>query len=293
MLFGKKKKSKSKPQPKTLPPKSYKPVEPPPKWKPTYNKEAAKDERKIPKEKPIKETLKTDWEKEFLNLFNKMTYRHRAWDVWRDLIIMVACTLSNAFDKTHFDEREKRYLKIIKGYSKEEQSMFPELMSYIVMALDENQEQDFLGNLFMRLNLGNGETGQIFTPYHVCQLMADVAVGDITDEINDKGYASISDPCCGAGATLIAAIHSIRKQLEKVNPPLNYQNHVLIVAQDIDEIVALMCYIQLSLLGVAGYVKVGNSLTEPIDNEDMFENYWFTPIYFSNVWVYRRLFHNL
>ena len=293
MLFGKKKKSKPKPQPKTLPPKSYKSVKPPPKWKPTYNKESAKDEQKISKEIPIKETVKTDWEKEFLNLFNKMTYRHRAWDVWRDLIVMVACTLSNAVDKTHFDDREKRYLKIIKRYSKEEQSMFPELMSYIVMALDENQEQDFLGNLFMRLNLGNGAIGQIFTPYHVCQLMADVAVGDITDEINDKGYISISDPCCGAGATLIAAIHSIRKQLEKVNSPLNYQNHVLIVAQDIDEIVALMCYIQLSLLGVAGYVKIGNSLTKPIDNKDTFENYWFTPIYFSNVWVYRRLFHNL
>lgn len=288
MLFGKKKKTKPKSQPKTLAPKSYKPVEPPPKWSPTYNKESAKNEQKIPKEKPIKEIVKTDWEKEFLNLFNKMTYRHRAWEVWRNLIIMVACTLSNAVDKTHFDEREKRYLKIIKGYSKEEQSIFPELMSYIVMALDENQEQDFLGNLFMRLNLGNGATGQIFTPYHVCQLMADVAVGDVTDEISEKGYVSISDPCCGAGATLIAAIHSIRQQLEKADSPFNYQNHVLIVAQDIDEIAALMCYIQLSLLGVAGYVKVGNSLTEPIDNKDTFENYWFTPIYFSNIWVYRR-----
>ena len=78
------------------------------------------------------------------------------------------------------------------------------------------------------------------------------------------------------------------KQLEKAN--LNYQNHLLVVAQDIDETVALMCYIQLSLLGVAGYVKVGNSLTEPMTGNDNKENYWFTPMYFSNVWVLRRIF---
>lgn len=62
------------------------------------------------------------------------------------------------------------------------------------------------------------------------------------------------------------------------------------VTQDIDETVALMCYIQLSLLGVAGYVKVGNSLTEPMTDNDDKENYWFTPMYFSNVWVLRRIF---
>ena len=49
-----------------------------------------------------------------------------------------------------------------------------------------------------------------------------------------------------------------------------------------------MCYIQLSLLGVAAYIKVGNSLTEPMVENDSTENYWFTPIYFSDVWVMRR-----
>lgn len=70
----------------------------------------------------------------------------------------------------------------------------------------------------------------------------------------------------------------------------DFVNHLLVVAQDIDETVALMCYIQLSLLGVAGYVKVGNSLTEPMTGNDNKENYWFTPMYFSNVWVLRRIF---
>lgn len=46
----------------------------------------------------------------------------------------------------------------------------------------------------------------------------------------------------------------------------------------------------LSLLGVAGYVKVGNSLTEPMTDNDNKENYWYTPMYFSPVWTMRRIF---
>ena len=79
--------------------------------------------------------------------------------------------------------------------------------------------------------------------------------------------------------------------MKKVN--LNFQNHVLVAAQDIDEIVALMCCIQPSLLGVAAYIKVGNSLTEPMSTDDNGENYWFTVMYFSDVWAMRRLFHNI
>ena len=166
--------------------------------------------------------------------------------------------------------------------------MFPELAAQTVLALEEDPEQDFLGSIFMSLNLGNEHNGQIFTPYHVCKLMAEVTMDNTVQKVEQDGYISINDPCCDAGATLIAAIHAARKQLEKTN--LNYQNHLLVVAQDIDETVALMCYIQLSLLGVAGYVKVGNSLTEPMTDNDDKENYWFTPMYFSNVWVLRRIF---
>ena len=227
-------------------------------------------------------------EKAFLEAFGRLTNRHRAWDVWRDFITMFACSLSNPLDKEHRDKREALYLEVIKKYNKQEQELFPELAAQTVLALEENPEQDFLGSIFMSLNLGNEHNGQIFTPYHVCELMAEMTMDDTVKKVEQDGYISINDPCCGAGATLIAGIHAARKQLEKAN--LNYQDHLLVVAQDIDETVALMCYIQLSLLGVAGYVKVGNSLTEPMTGNDNKENYWFTPMYFSNVWVLRRIF---
>ena len=153
------------------------------------------------------------------------------------------------------------------------------------------KDLDCLGSVFMELNFGNKSTSQFFTPYHICELMAKVTEEDVAAIVKEKGYITINDPCCGAGATLIAAVNEARKQLEKVN--LNFQNHVLVAAQDIDEIVALMCYIQLSLLGVAAYIKVGNSLTEPMSTDDNGENYWFTMMYFSDVWAMRRLFHSV
>lgn len=176
----------------------------------------------------------------------------------------------------------------IKKYKKPEQELFPELLAQTVLALENNPEQDFLGKLFMDLNLSNGHNGQFFTPYHVCDLMARLTENDIAALVEEKGYISINDTCCGGGATLIAGVHQARRELEKVN--LNWQNHVLVVAQDIDETVAFMCYIQLSLLGAAGYVKVGDSITEPITNKDALGNYWFTPMYYSPVWTMRRAF---
>lgn len=282
-MFWNKKTPKSKPQIKTAVPKPAKRKEPPPKWEPPFNKSEKRDVE------PPKIPEKIDWEDKFLKTFRKLTYNHRALDVWRDYILMYACSISNALDKGNYVQREKRYMEIINRYSKEEQMIFPELTAYTTMALDENPEQDFLGKMFMGLELGNQSAGQFFTPYCVCELMAEVVTANTAVKaIKEHGYATINDPCCGAGATLIAGVHAIRKQLARHHPPLNYQNHILVVAQDVDEIVGLMCYIQISLLGLAGFVKIGNSLTDPMTTGENLENYWYKPMYFSDIWTTRR-----
>lgn len=290
-MFWNKKKPKSKPQIKTTVPKAFKAKEPPPKWQPTFGETKKKDEK--PPEVTTKSESKIDWENKFLKSFQKLTYRHRAWDVWRDYILLHACSISNVLDQENYDQREKRYLKIIRQYSKEEQAIFPELAAYTTMALDQNQEQDFLGKMFMRLDLGNRLVGQFFTPYHVCELMAEVTATNALEKKEQYGYISINDPCCGAGATLIAGVHVIRKQLDHCDPPKNYQNHILVVAQDVDEIVGLMCYIQISLLGLAGFIKIGNSITDPMSTDDSSEKYWYTPMYFSDVWSTRRMLRQI
>ena len=75
---------------------------------------------------------------------------------------------------------------------------------------------------------------------------------------------------------------------------INYQRCAIFAAQDIDPIVAMMCYVQLSLIGCAAYVKIANSLTHPMTGHPLHqqpaENLWLTPMYFSDVWHWRRVF---
>lgn len=220
-----------------------------------------------------------------------LTPKHRLWDVWADFITMFACALSNRFDRAHYEEREAMYMRIIKKYDKDEQQVFPMLAADLVEALDENPNQDFLGSAYMELELGNDHAGQVFTPYDVCCAMASISGGRIPLEVMDKGFVSINDCACGAGATLIAACHEAGKQLAIFG--LNWQNHILVTAQDIDFLVGMMCYIQLSLIGAAGYVKIGNSLTDPMTKDDGAKNYWYTPMYFSDVWHWRRVWHSV
>lgn len=214
--------------------------------------------------------------------------RYTLWELWGDFITMFACAISNSVDKTHFKEREEMYMRIISKYSPEEQQVFPQLVVDITQALEENPDQDFLGSAYMELEMGNSQAGQFFTPYSLCAMMARLNNEDMAEQIKAKGYITVNDCACGAGATLVAAANSAREACEKMDPPRNWQNHVLIVAQDIDFIVGMMCYIQLSLIGAAGFVKIGNSLTDPMCEGDDKKNYWFTPMYYSPVWRGRR-----
>ncbi len=222
--------------------------------------------------------------KDFVDTFGKLAYKLSPWEVWKDFVVMISCSFSNELDKSHYAEREALYMDTIKKYSKEEQDLFPKLLAYTTLALEENPDQDFLGEIYTELGLVNKQHKQIFTPYNVSQLMAEITMDNINimQQVREKGYVTLNDYCCGAGSTLIAGVNTIKRILEKQG--LNFQNHVLVIAQDIDLTVGLMCYIQLSLLGVAAYIKIDDAISNPITVSDVLENYWFTPMYFSEVW---------
>lgn len=227
-------------------------------------------------------------QRELEKLYNKLCSRYSRYEVWQDMVVMIACSIANAVDKRHFDEREAMYMRVVKKYSNDELNVFPDFFTHIVLGMEENPDCDFLGELYMNLELGNKYVGQFFTPYEICRAMAQVTIdGDfLKGQIDRHGWVSINDCACGAGATLVAAAN----YLKSIN--VNYQMQALFVAQDVDMTVALMCYIQLSLLGCAGYVVIGNTLTEPQTGNVLFgeesSRCWYTPMFFHDVWNTRR-----
>ncbi len=229
-------------------------------------------------------------EKEFMEVFRQLCHSRSAWQVWADLISAIACSLSNAVDRTagHYGQREKEYAQCIQRLGSVE--AVARILAIIVVALENKSEQDFLGKMYMNLNLSNHWRGQFFTPYDLCRMMSRVTVGGAERKIAEQGYISVCDPACGAGATLIAAANTMK------NTRYNFQNHVLFVGQDVDRVAGMMCYIQMSLLGCAGYVCIGNTLTNPLTGHVLFphenegQELWYMPMFQSGVWQWRRAF---
>jgi type I restriction-modification system DNA methylase subunit len=234
-------------------------------------------------------------DKEFLNLFQDLCFCRSPWQVWTDLMTVMACAISNVLEKdiARRNAREKEYEGCIKrlGGSNE---IPAQLLNIVTMAFETNPDQDFLGKMFMNLDLGSHWHGQFFTPYNVCRLMSEMTVGsDAVANAKTRDYIAVSDPACGAGATLIAAANVLK------NHGINYQEKVIFAAQDIDRVAAMMCYIQLSLLGCPGYVVVADTLSnpltgssiEPTERED--QEFWYTPFYYTDTWTTRRFIQRL
>ena len=223
--------------------------------------------------------------KEIVKLFESLQGRHLLWELWQDAMIMIACAISNQVDGRYREERERLYMQTVGRYTREEAAVFPRIFAEIVEQLEADPEQDFLGCLYMQLDLGSHWAGQFFTPYSVCKLMAQTNFRPIADPA-DVRPITVSDCACGGGATLIAAAHAFRHSIWATG--LNPQNYLCFYAQDISMVTALMCYIQLSLQGYAGKVKIGDTLADPMTAGEDSPSIWYTPMWFSPVWTARR-----
>lgn len=132
----------------------------------------------------------------------------------------------------------------------------PKLYDHVIEAFESNPFQDLLGDVYMRLNLGNKGTGQFFTPYNVAHAMAELGADEdaITKQINERGYVTMNEPAAGGGANVIAMAHTLKDM------GINYQHHLWFVAQELSELTALTCYVQCSIIGMAGVVQIGDTL---------------------------------
>ena len=226
-------------------------------------------------------------QKEFHKTITGLCERKAVWQVWSDFLECSAIAISNCLDRSGeiHDKREGQYLRIIRGYKEQEQLGLCRLLGYVRDALEENPEQDFLGDMYMALNLNSHWHGQFFTPYHVSHFMARVTISKDDETLRERGWIGLNDPACGAGSLLIAARNVCLAE------GIGYRQ-VLFTAQDVDRVVALMCYIQLSLLGCAGYVVVGDSLLHPVASMGSTllpafspqHEVWFTPMFYDEVW---------
>lgn len=221
--------------------------------------------------------------KAIVKLFESLTGSRSMYQVYTDCMEMCALSIQNSCEvyPKRFSKHEKRYKDIANQYNDKEIETIVKIFAEITKMLEENPFQDLLGDLYMQLDMGSAAHGQFFTPYHVSQAMAQCVFDEslIRQKIEEKGYITVSEPCIGGGANVIAYLECLHKA------GINYQHDVVIVGQDLSRITALMAYIVLSLLGCQAVIKIGDTLSNPytsffqeVHSSDLF----YTPMFFLN-----------
>ena len=226
--------------------------------------------------------------KELIKLIEKAARTTSTWNVFNDFITVSALSLSNSSDSFHianneevWNQREQRYLKTINKYDEDTRPLFPKMFAELVAELQNaatSHYTDVLGKIFHELEFHNKWTGQFFTPQHISDLMALMTIDSDTTakNIEERGFITINEPCCGAGSLVIGAINAMREI--KLNP----SKQMLVVANDIDERCVMMCYIQLSLYGVPAVITQQNTITM-----QTYGSPWYTPVFIFDGWTWR------
>lgn len=206
------------------------------------------------------------FKKDFIDRFYSLTHRRNEFDVFRDWCEVASIVAHQThynlglFPKDDiYQELEARYMEFVPQYGKEGLQTFSEMFGVVQYALHLGKT-DFLGEIFQELGLNSKRKGEFFTPYTVSKAMAQMVFSKETIQmaIDEKGFVSISEPACGAGGMLIAACEVIEE--------LGFEPRrmVFFEATDIDRLCFDMTYIQLSVLGIPGFVCHGNSLSQEL-----------------------------
>ncbi|HFK3156648.1 TPA: SAM-dependent DNA methyltransferase [Citrobacter sedlakii] len=192
-------------------------------------------------------------EKGFISLFNQTARYHHRHQVFEDFVSCSVIALQNAL--SFCEKREQKYLRIVARYEKKDVIRMAELLAHVVNGLDDSPG-DFLGQVFMQLELGDKYRGQFFTPWDVGIMMARMQLGNVADNFADKPFITLAEPACGAGCMALAFAAVLR------DAGYSPHRYLWVSATDIDPLAAGMAYIQLTLCGVPGEVVIGNSLCD-------------------------------
>jgi len=210
-----------------------------------------------------------------VKLIQEASHRSDYRRVFSDFVEMSAISISNAVDARYRDFREKRYMEIVKTYSPETLALFPKMLGELIMAL-EVEPHDALGMIYGEMEISNKHTGQFFTPYELCRMMARMTIDDtMKEKIAATGYFTVQEPAVGAGATIIALAQELRAD------EINYQKSMHVVGIDVDLKCVHMCYLQFALLNIPAIVFHGNTLSMEMYSE------WATPAHIMGGWWHR------
>lgn len=188
--------------------------------------------------------------------FEKASHGSGMFELWDAFVSTFAALFATGCGNEHCEWLTNRADGALKRITDAAQKDVSSLYDPVIQAFEDNPWQDLLGDVYMRLNIGNKKTGQFFTPYHLAEAMARLNLDEqmVKDAIEQHGYITVNEPAAGGGANVIGCAHVLREM------GVNYQTDAWFVCQELSELTALTCYVQMSILGMAGIVQVGDTI---------------------------------
>ena len=193
---------------------------------------------------------------EIVKIITNMSGKYAPILIFEDFVKLATIAISNSTDVIHtkiWQKREQQYESIISKYTIEEFENFVKILG-ILVNLFEKEIYDYLGEIYMKCEMGNSRTGQFFTPFYLSELTAKLSIDDIEKLKKTDDIITLNEPTCGGGGLILAYL----KILKDNN--INYQKRVKIVAQDLDFRSVYMTYVQLSLIGARAKVVQGDTI---------------------------------
>ena len=187
-------------------------------------------------------------------------------DDWIKLMTIALANNPHIQENETWKYREQQYLDIIKKYNSSEIEKFVLMYAKLIELFDE-EISDYLGEIYMKCEMGNGRLGQFFTPFHLSELTSKVA--GLKSDLN--GIYNVYEPTCGGGGMILAYAKYLQDE------GINYQQKMRVVAQDLDWRGVYMTYVQCSILGIKAKICQGDTLSEPIVKEE--HRVFYTPTY--------------
>ena len=151
---------------------------------------------------------------DIIKVIKSISGKYSEYEIFTDWIRCMALSISNTVTFRKDDvwhERERMYVDTMRKYTEEEVNKLCEMTMLLVETLEEGPD-DVLGKIYMESGMGSKAAGQFFTPFHVAELTAKLAIHAHIDEYMQGEKLTINEPTCGGGAMIIASAKALKDE---------------------------------------------------------------------------------
>ena len=153
--------------------------------------------------------VKDQIKKEIIAEINDISGAHSPYEVFSDWIRCCSLSICNTVHMIHDDvwqQRERDYIEAIRRYPDGTEYRFAGMLCRLGDLLTVEMT-DALGEIYMEAGMGSKSTGQFFTPFHLSEMVANMAIQDSIQSFMTKKtkLITLSEPSCGGGGMIIAA----------------------------------------------------------------------------------------